>query len=69
MHMLNFDKFEQNLDAQRVLMDTTEPLIYKSNDNYWGSPVPEFTGGNLMGRILVNIREQFKNPVYGLRII
>lgn len=69
MYLLNYDKFEQNSDAQQMLLDTKVPLVYKSNDNYWGSEVPKFTGSNLVGHILVNIREQFRNPGYGYRII
>ena len=61
MYSLNLTKFEQHEESRQVLMSTNGPIIYKTtDDNYWGSRVPEFDGQNLAGQMLVDIREYLK---------
>jgi hypothetical protein len=60
MGILNYEKFNQHTEARKVLLETSDIIVYKNIDNYWGSTVPEFKGGNLVGQMLVKIREQLR---------
>ena len=65
MFVLNLEKFTNDKEARMVLLSTAplneEPalIIYKSDDRYWGSPIPDFSGQNELGSILMKIRELF----------
>jgi len=61
MFVLISDKFNNNMNAKQVLMSTTGPIIYKTDDdNYWGSKVPEFDGKNVAGQMMADLRELYK---------
>lgn len=56
-----FAKFSQNVDLRNTLLKTgSEYIIEKtSNDYYWGCGA-NGTGKNMLGRILMEIRDEFK---------
>ena len=59
MFVLLSDKFNNNIEANQVLMSTTEQIVYKTdNDNLWGSKVPEFDGQNIAGQIMTDLRRR-----------
>lgn len=54
-------KFEQNDAIRRILMDTNCYLIEESPvDYYWGVGADR-SGKNMLGRLLCELREEFKN--------
>lgn len=53
-------KFSQNEDLLKVLLDTTEELVYSSTDNYWGIG-GDARGKNMLGRLLMQVRENLRN--------
>ena len=62
MFTLISDKFNFNIEAKEVLMNTKDynGIYYKTdNDNYWGSRVPEFDGQNVAGQMMVELRESY----------
>tara|TARA_B100001121_G_scaffold304688_1_gene320637 strand:- start:339 stop:869 length:531 start_codon:yes stop_codon:yes gene_type:complete len=64
MYILNLLKFIQNKEAQKLLLETNYPIIYKnSTDLYWGMSVPEFKGCNVMGEIYNSIRNDLSNNI------
>ena len=64
MYMVNLFKFIQNKEAQKLLLETNYPIIYKnSSDLYWGMSVPEFKGCNVMGEIYNSIRNDLSNNI------
>ena len=69
MLALNQAKFEQDKEARKILLDTHDPIVYMSNETFWGMLVPEFIGENIMGAILINIRESLRNPVMGMVVL
>ena len=60
MYELNRNKFDQNIQAKKLLMSITTVIVYKTeNDQYWGSSIPEFDGDNVAGEILLEISKQY----------
>ena len=57
------DKFTRNLDLRQRLLDTgNEELVEGNtwNDTYWG--VCRGRGKNVLGKILMKVRDEFKVP-------
>lgn len=67
--MINMQKFTQNLDLKQYLLNTGHLLLAKtSTDMVWGTGIPQtnktdnfdiqkWTGENLLGRVLMSVRE------------
>ena len=68
MYYLNYEKFIQNVEAQKVLLATTDPIVYKSNNTYWGKTIPNFEGHNILGQLLVKIRELIRENINSIAI-
>jgi ribA/ribD-fused uncharacterized protein len=61
MYAVIFDKFYRNKGIRRWLLDTGDKLLVEGNhwnDKFWG--VCEGEGENMLGKILMQIREDFK---------
>lgn len=57
-------KFTQHEDIYRILLSTGDARIveHTENDSYWGDG-GDGSGKNMLGRILMEIREQLRNEV------
>ncbi len=58
------DKFTRNLDIRRLLLDTGDEELIEGNDwgdTYWG--VCNGVGKNMLGKILMKIREELRNSL------
>jgi ribA/ribD-fused uncharacterized protein len=55
-------KFAQHKDLERLLIETGEATIveHTKNDSYWGDG-GDGSGKNMLGRILMEVREQLRN--------
>lgn len=53
-----FEKFSQNIDIRDILLSTGKELIVEksTNDYYWGCG-KDGSGKNMLGRILMDVRE------------
>lgn len=61
MYAVIFDKFYRNKGIRRWLLETGDKLLVEGNhwkDTFWG--VCEGEGENMLGKILMQIREDFK---------
>jgi len=63
-------KFEQHPDLMQQLIDTGTAELIEGNwwhDNYWGNCKCEkcknIEGTNLLGKVLMELREEFKNEI------
>lgn len=56
-----YAKFSQNTELKDILVETGEELLVEktSNDYYWGCGTTE-NGKNMLGLILMEVREQLK---------
>ena len=60
MYELNRNKFDQNIQAKKLLISIPTEIVYKTeNDQYWGSKIPDFDGENIAGEILFEISKQY----------
>jgi len=55
------EKFRTHLDIQTILLSTGDEELIEttSNDYYWGCGT-DGTGNNMLGKILVEVREQIR---------
>ncbi len=55
-------KFTQNKTLHKILLSTDDAVLveHTENDSYWGDG-GDGTGKNMLGKILVEIREELKN--------
>lgn len=55
-------KFEQHPDLRAVLLETGDALLveHTANDAYWGDG-GDGTGKNMLGRILMEVREELRS--------
>ncbi len=60
MYQANFEKFSQNEELRKMLIDTGDKKISQlsNNDKFWS--VTPNGGKDLLGKILMNIRETLK---------
>ena len=49
-----------------VLLSTTGFIVHKSSNQFLGTRVPEFDGQNLMGKFLVNLRDELQHGSWSL---
>lgn len=67
MNMIVKNKFERNMDLKEKLMETGKKKLVEGNDwgdRYWGmvkNKDGEWEGENNLGKILMNLREDFLN--------
>ena len=63
MYQGNFEKFSQNEDLKKMLLDTGDKKISQlsNSDKFWS--VTPNGGKDLLGRILMKIRETLKNEI------
>lgn len=59
-------KFKQNKDIKKVLLGTGNEYLVEDSpiDSYWGCG-PDKKGKNMLGRILMEVREQLCEPTQG----
>jgi len=58
------EKFRQNTDIQKILLETEDAQLVEGNtwgDNYWGVSRNSKHGKNMLGIILMKIREEINN--------
>ena len=63
MHQLVYQKFKNNPDLQKKLLDTRDDVLQEGNewgDTYWGIDLKTFTGENNLGKILMLVRKELK---------
>ncbi len=55
-------KFTQNKELKKILLDTGDARLveHTANDNYWGDG-GDGSGKNMLGRLLMELREELKN--------
>jgi ribA/ribD-fused uncharacterized protein len=61
MYDVVFNKFAQNVDLKRLLVDTGNALLEEGNtwgDTYWGTV--DGVGQNMLGHILMNVRSELR---------
>lgn len=67
MTLIVFQKFNTNLELQKLLLDTGD--AYLEETNHWGDKIwgcdENGEGMNLLGHLLMNIRTFFKNQKEG----
>jgi hypothetical protein len=56
-------KFEQHEELRTLLLSTGDAILaeHTSNDNYWGDGGGDSKGKNMLGKILMEIREEIKS--------
>ena len=62
MYQAVYEKFQQNPDIRKKLIETGDEEIREmtDQDSYWGVG-PQLDGENHMGEILMRVREELKN--------
>ena len=64
MHVGIYEKFKQNKDIQKLLLDTGDCEIVEetTKENYWGCG-PLKDGTNYFGKILCQVREELRKEI------
>lgn len=63
MYKVCFEKFYQNIDLKEALLSTGNKYLEESNywnDNFWGSDNSTGGGLNMLGKVLMAVREDIK---------